>query len=100
MNIENILTETLGVLVGDIIVSENLPTLSTDMIKSRTVIQVSEELSKQWEEKESRYEDKHWLGIWRTEKGNELFKEIGIKSVNKAWGKLISLWSPEIYNSR
>lgn len=39
----------LGMMVGEYIVALHLPTLSTDMLKSRKIIQVSEEETAEWE---------------------------------------------------
>jgi len=39
----------LGMMVGEYIIALHLPTLSTDMLKSRTIIQVSEEETAEWE---------------------------------------------------
>ena len=59
----------VGKLVGEIIVSDHLPTLSTDMIKSMRVIEVSEEdtkehdrLSDLWRDSEKDSDDRneHW----------------------------------------
>lgn len=45
----------LGISVGGIIVNRYLPTLSTDMYNTDTIIQISEEETKIWEEKEKKY---------------------------------------------
>ena len=41
----------LGCEIGEYIVERELPTLSTDMLQSNVVIEVSEELSRQWKDK-------------------------------------------------
>lgn len=46
---ETDLNTQLGVMVGELIVAIHLPTLSTDMIRTRNVIQVDEALTKEWE---------------------------------------------------
>lgn len=40
----------IGILIGEKIVEEKLITLSTDMLKSRNVIEVSKELTDKWKE--------------------------------------------------
>lgn len=42
------LNTQLGVMVGELIVAAHLPTLSTDMIRTRNVIQVDIDLARQW----------------------------------------------------
>lgn len=45
----------LGLYIGEYIITHHLPTLSTDMLKSRTIIQVSEEETAEWEKLNSKY---------------------------------------------
>lgn len=45
----------LGCLAAEYFIMKDLPTLSTDMLKSNNVIEVSEDLTKQWEEREAKY---------------------------------------------
>jgi hypothetical protein len=45
----------LGYLVGEYIVATQLPTLSTDMLKSGVVIQVEQDLEQEWERKNKEY---------------------------------------------
>ncbi len=48
------LNRQIGWLVGQLIISNDLPTLSTDSLKTNRVIEVSEELARQWEEMEDK----------------------------------------------
>lgn len=45
----------LGVMAGDYVVATQLPTLSTDMMQTNCVIEVSKELSGIWNEKEEEW---------------------------------------------
>lgn len=75
---ENNLIYTLGLVVGDYIVATSLPTLSTDSLKTRRVIEVSEELTKEWEEREENW----WTNLDEDKKnGNKIFYE------NRDWYK-------------
>ena len=72
------LSEQIGYMVGNHLVDNHLPTLSTDIItlNELAVIRVSDELTKAWREK-----DDAWFKIARTKEGNKLFHE------NLAWYK-------------
>lgn len=75
---ENNLIYILGLVVGDYIVATSLPTLSTDSLKTRRVIEVSEELTKEWEEREENW----WTNLDEDKKnGNKIFYE------NRDWYK-------------
>lgn len=50
----------LGTYVGELIVALHLPTLSTDMLQTNKVIQVSEEKAKAWKEMDDKHHDL-WL---------------------------------------
>lgn len=63
---------TLGLIVGDYIIATSLPTLSTDLLKTRTVIEVSEELTKEWKKREENW----WSNLDEDKKnGNKIFYE-------------------------
>lgn len=48
----------LGMMAGEYVVVTSLPTLSTDALKTRTIIKVSKELTEEWEQKEEDYYNK------------------------------------------
>ena len=78
MSEEMTLNRQIGILVGEKIVDRKLITLSTDMLKSINVIEVSEQLSLKW-----KIMDKAWYDL--TFKGTEKSKKIFIE--NLAWYK-------------
>lgn len=75
----------LGLSVGENIVNKFLPTLSTDMLKTDRIIEVSEEETKIWEEMSSEYNKKY---LWATDKE---VKEEGTKQFyeNLKWYKTL-----------
>lgn len=78
MSVEKSLIYTLGMVVGDCIVDTALPTLSTDMIRSRTVIEVNEELTKEWDVRHDNWWNNREVD---KENDNKIFYE------NLAWYK-------------
>ena len=83
----------LGMMVGEYIVALHLPTLSTDMLKSRTIIQVSEEETAEWETLEKKEEP-----YWFSDKKREEDEEGYLKSFydNRKWyHKLEEKYLPE-----
>ena len=69
----------LGIMVGELIVSKYLPTLSTDSLQTNHVIQVDEELTREWEKLHTKWSDS--LDKEGKEYSNALFYE------NLAWYK-------------
>lgn len=53
--VESELNIQLGHFVGEKIITYDLPTLSTDMLRTRNVIKVSDELTKIWKEKDAKW---------------------------------------------
>lgn len=60
----------LGWLAGDYVIATQLPTLSTDDLKTNVVIEIPEELAKIWNEK-----DELWLKETDKQTKSKLFKE-------------------------
>jgi hypothetical protein len=75
----------LGLSVGENIVNNFLPTLSTDMLKTDRIIEVSEEETKIWEEISAEYTKKY---LWATDKE---VKEEGTREFykNLKWYKIL-----------
>lgn len=69
----------IGSLMGQMIVKTHLPTLSTDILQTRNVIRVSDELTKKWRKLEM-----HWLD---TTKGNSNTGDKKIFEENLKWYK-------------
>ena len=69
--IEN-LNYTLGIYVGEYIIAKHLPTLSTDMLKTKYIIEVTEQLSKEWEVKN----DYHFNSYLKKSKTKEELTDI------------------------
>jgi len=67
---------SLGVYVGEYIIATKLPTLSTDMLKTRYIIEVPEDLSKEWKEKD----DAHFNAYLNKTKTEEELTELLLKS--------------------
>lgn len=70
---------SLGVYVGEYIIATKLPTLSTDMLKTRYVIEVPEDLSKEWKEKD----DVHFAAYLNKTKTEEELTELFYE--NRSW---------------
>ncbi len=70
----------LGLYVGEYIIACHLPTLSTDMLLTRTIIEVSPEETAEWEKLEKLYEPYRWGEKRKDEEGYlKLFYE------NRKW---------------
>ena len=82
----------LGMMVGEYIVALHLPTLSTDMLKSRTIIQVSEEETAEWETLEKKEEPFYFIS--RSEEQEEEYLKVFYE--NRKWyHKLEEKYLPE-----
>jgi hypothetical protein len=57
------LNREIGYLVGNIIVKNYLPTLSTDMLQTNLIIDVSEELTLEWEKRNQSWLDSLKPGV-------------------------------------
>ena len=60
----------LGTMAGDYVVATQLPTLSTDMMQTKCVIEVSKELSDTWQEK-----DEKWFNTANRQHREKIFQE-------------------------
>lgn len=63
----------LGVMVGEYIVETQLPTLSTDMLRTSTVIEVDEELTKEWNRRDEEWKEEAWGKGRNKEKATKIF---------------------------
>lgn len=83
----------LGLYVGEYIIAVHLPTLSTDMIKTRTIINVSAEETEKWEELEKSLEVYYFSNKKMEEEREEYLRKF---YTNRKWyHKLEEKYLPE-----
>lgn len=93
----NDLNYDLGLMVGELIVNNHLPTLNTDMVNTNQIINVSDEETKKWVEI-SEKNFKRWLDNGMKNKDEEYLKEF---YENLKWYHLLEeKYLPETINVR